>query len=151
MQQQAASGPAFRKHACESFQLFDEGTNGWLDRSGVKCALASLLGYKPTPLEVDRVMQRCPCGQVDMTTFVQYAEARLAMRDPDEHMRNIFKAFDQRRAGFITCQDLHTAVQQSAPHIPARTVDTMFDELDADGDGRVSCREFMAMMRTPLQ
>ena len=37
-----------RNRISESFALFDEGKKGWLSRSDLKCAVASLIGHKPT-------------------------------------------------------------------------------------------------------
>jgi Ca2+-binding EF-hand superfamily protein len=40
--------------AADSFHQFDDGGKGWLSRSELKFALASMLGYKPSKVSVLR-------------------------------------------------------------------------------------------------
>jgi Ca2+-binding EF-hand superfamily protein len=100
-----------REHIAQSFRRFDAGDKGWLDRHDLKCAFASLTGYKPSALELQHIAARCPAGQVDQRHFAAYMEERLMGGDGgrniygapphgrSEHVRRVFKAFDVRHAG----------------------------------------------------
>ena len=136
-----------RDHICESFKAFDEGAKGWLARHDLKCAMASLTGYKPSRIEVDCIFRDSADGRVDLARFVSYMEGKLALRDPDEHVRTLFKAFDTRRAGFISVTDALKAFAQAAPSVPEGVVCDVFAEVDNDGDGKVSCLDFASMLR----
>mmetsp|Transcript_38348 Transcript_38348/g.83422 ORF Transcript_38348/g.83422 Transcript_38348/m.83422 type:complete len:166 (-) Transcript_38348:123-620(-) len=146
--------PATRQQIDESFHRFDEGGKGWLSRSELKFALASMLGYKPSKVEVNIVMHRCPEGpyegQVDISMFRAYLEEKLSVIDPDDRMRQLFKAFDVRCLGFIGREDLHKVFAKCLPSIPATVIDEIYEEIDTDSDGRVSCRDFEAMLRGRL-
>ena len=50
------SRAVIREHIAQSFKRFDEGDKGWLDRHDLKCAFASLTGYKPSAAELRHVM-----------------------------------------------------------------------------------------------
>jgi len=97
--------------------------------------------------EVELVSSRSPEGRVDLRALEAYTVERLCREDPGDVTRLVFKAFDARCAGFISRADLHHAFTNCAPSVARRTIDEIFDEVDVDGDGRVSCKEFESMMR----
>eukprot|EP00238_Polyblepharides_amylifera_P004585 CAMPEP_0196581250 /NCGR_PEP_ID=MMETSP1081-20130531/33183_1 /TAXON_ID=36882 /ORGANISM="Pyramimonas amylifera, Strain CCMP720" /LENGTH=154 /DNA_ID=CAMNT_0041901407 /DNA_START=72 /DNA_END=533 /DNA_ORIENTATION=+ len=136
---------ATKKHILESFQEFDEGSKGWLSKSDLKCAMLSLFGRKPTKDEVEQLMQPCDY-QLDFGAFQTAMEEKLSLLEPGDRIRQIFKAFDKRCFGFIGREDLHAVFHDCLPHIKSSVIDEIFDEVDTDGDGRVSCREFELLM-----
>ena len=71
------SRAVIREHIAQSFKRFDENDKGWLDRHDLKCAFASLTGYKPSATELSHLIQKCPAGQVDQRHFAAYMEERL--------------------------------------------------------------------------
>ena len=120
-----------------------------LRRYESKCAMAQLLGYRPSKREVSRLFERArvpPGGEIGREAFVDSMEAVLRAQDRDEHIRRVFKAFDVTSSGFVSRRDLHSVFARCAPGVPRATVDEVFTEVDADGDGRVSGPEFAAMM-----
>ena len=74
------------------------------------------------------------------------AQAALRARSRDEHIRQVFKAFDPTCSGLVARVDLHAAFAAACPHVPEATVNQIFNEVDADGDGRVTPADFSAMM-----
>lgn len=50
-------------------------------------------------------------------------------------------------AGFLSREDAQAAFRTGAPSVALPVVGEVFDALDLDHDGRVSCRDFVAMMR----
>uniref|UniRef100_A0A061R8L4 Ef-hand calcium-binding domain-containing protein 11 n=2 Tax=Tetraselmis sp. GSL018 TaxID=582737 RepID=A0A061R8L4_9CHLO len=130
----------------ESFRERDAGNKGWLSARELKLAFASLVGYKPSKVEIQRVFGDVSTRGVAEEQFSQSMERILSLRDHDEHVRQIFKTFDYRCSGFINKADLFKVFSNCAPHIPQEVVSQAFDEVDADGDGRVSCREFVNIM-----
>ena len=61
--------------------------------------------------------------------------------------RQVFLTFDARCQGFITEDDCARAFQQVVPHMAAQRVPGLFREVDRNGDGRVSYRDFELMMQ----
>ena len=158
------SRAVIREHIAQSFKRFDENDKGWLDRHDLKCAFASLTGYKPSKLELSHLTQKCPAGQVDHRHFAAYMEERLIGSIPPpaggrrgrtgtedargggggdasttstststssphshslftspharmEHVRRVFKAFDVRRAGYLSMEDAVAAFAVAAPSV----------------------------------
>ena len=73
-------------------------------------------------------------------------EQKLALQEPDELIRRTFRAFDDGAKGFISARDFDRVVAAVAPHLPHQTVSLVFAQVDSDGDGRISYRDFHAMM-----
>lgn len=141
-----------RKNISESFHRFDDGGKGWLGSGDLKCAVASLVGYKPSKVELEEILRAVPEGAVmDEENFASCMEWRLGIQDPDQRTRQIFKSFDYRCSGFISQADLLKVFSNCAPHISRETVRQVFDELDADRDGRVSMHEFINIMKFGAQ
>ena len=46
----------------------------------------------------------------------------------------------------MSLADLQAALQEVAPGLPAHTASLAFSQVDADGDGRVSYKDFYSMM-----
>ncbi|XP_052698854.1 EF-hand calcium-binding domain-containing protein 11-like isoform X3 [Crassostrea angulata] len=100
------------------FHEADDRNKGFLTREDVKVAIAELFGYKPSKYEVDQIMN---------------------------NYGTRFNSVIGR--GFLSVEDLQRAFSQVAPHIPNHTVQTCFRELDRDGDGRISYKDFDFMMK----
>eukprot|EP00241_Pyramimonas_parkeae_P009967 CAMPEP_0114234196 /NCGR_PEP_ID=MMETSP0058-20121206/5584_1 /TAXON_ID=36894 /ORGANISM="Pyramimonas parkeae, CCMP726" /LENGTH=115 /DNA_ID=CAMNT_0001345867 /DNA_START=265 /DNA_END=612 /DNA_ORIENTATION=- len=110
--------------------------------------MASLLGVRPSKAEVELVMQQGEAeGKVEFAAFKKAMEEKLGAVDPEEHVRRLFQAFDVRCQGFITRPDLHKIFAEFLSTIPPTVVDEIFEEVDTDQDGRVSYREFCAVMQ----
>ena len=86
----------------EAFEAFDGGCKGWLERRELKCAMAALLGYRPSRLEVRWLLERAGAGagagagaaagggggggtgpcRVDRAVFVEHMEVGGPSRTP---------------------------------------------------------------------
>ena len=85
-------------------------------------------------------------GGIDLPHLCELMERRLALQEPDEVTRRAFRAFDEGAKGFISAHDFERVMAVVAPHLPRQTVSLVFGQVDSDGDGRVSYRDFHAMM-----
>ncbi|XP_052057513.1 EF-hand calcium-binding domain-containing protein 11-like [Mytilus californianus] len=137
------------------FHEADDGNKGFLTREDVKMAVAEIFGYKPSKLETDQVIlkfgediygSRC----MKLAKFLDAMSEKLMKSDEDEDIRHTFMAFDSQCRGFLTVEDFKKAVGHVAPHLPMHAVELSFRELDRDGDGRVSYKDFEFMMKYNL-
>ena len=83
---------------------------------------------------------------IELPRLCEAMTRKLALQEPDEVIRRAFRAFDPTAKGYISLADLETAVASVAPGLPTHTIELCFRQLDTDGDGRVSFRDFAAMM-----
>ncbi|VDI61210.1 Hypothetical predicted protein [Mytilus galloprovincialis] len=85
-----------------------------------------------------------------LAKFMDAMSEKLMKSDEDQDIRHTFMAFDSQCRGFLTVEDFKKAVGHVAPHLPMHAVDLSFRELDRDGDGRVSYKDFEFMMKYNL-
>ncbi|KAL8588775.1 hypothetical protein ACOMHN_035271 [Nucella lapillus] len=135
------------------FTEADEGGKGFLARADLKIAVISLLGYKPSKYEANQILEKYGHTLEDETLalnlgeFVEAMTPKLISGDEDDDIRQTFMAFDTHCKGFLTVDDLKKVFAQLAPHMGHHRIEAMFKELDRDGDGRVSYRDFDFMMK----
>lgn len=130
----------------KSIQLFCSNSES-LSRSDLKCAVIYLLGFKPTTFEIDQIMSGR--DSLPKEQFADLMVIRLQHEDFDEHIRQVFNAFDFNGRGFLTIEDVQRAFQEVAPHVLPAQVSQIFSELDTVGNGKIGYAEFHRMMATP--
>lgn len=133
-------------------------TNGQeLTPEDYKVAVLELLGYKPSKYELsnvwtsylgDREEGNMEGAGLGLETFVALMTERLKQKDSNELTREVFVAMDVRQRGFITERDCLCAFEQVAPQLKKEFVQTLFREVDSDGDGRVTYTDFEIMMKS---
>jgi len=84
--------------------------------------------------------------RVTLKDFSRVVTPRLLQRDVDDEVRNMFKAIDWRGTGFITVADLEATLSMIGVVLPEQVLAAIFAEADADGDGRVTFREFERLL-----
>jgi len=144
------------KRDCEkAFLDADEGRKGYLSPEDYKVAVISLLGYKPSKYEIAAVFKADQSNhelpnesfKLDKAAFVTLMLGRMTQQDADELIRQIFLSFDAHCQGFVTLENCKQAFKQVAPHVKDAQVELFFAEVDSNGDGRVSYRDFDIMMK----
>ena len=126
-----------------------------LTQEDYKVAVLELLGYKPSKFELSSVWASCQGGGadqegagLDLETFARLMMDRLKQKDENELIREVFVAMDVCQRGFLTLKECLGAFQQVAPQMRKELVSQLFEEVDSDGDGRVSYRDFEIMMKS---
>ncbi|XP_048732324.1 EF-hand calcium-binding domain-containing protein 11-like isoform X2 [Ostrea edulis] len=102
--------------------------------------------------EVDQIMNNYGitydnCIGLPLENYMTVMSEKVVSADEDENIRHTFMAFDSQCRGFLAVDDLQKAFSRVAPHIPNHTVQSCFRELDRDGDGRISYKDFDFMMK----
>ena len=146
---------ALKKDCEKAFRDADEGQKGYISPEDYKVAVISLLGYKPSKYEIAAVFQVGQSNRellnesfkLDKAAFVTLMLGRMIQQDTDELIRQVFLSFDAHCQGFVTLENCKQAFKQVAPHIKDAQVELFFAEVDSNGDGRVSYRDFDIMIK----
>ena len=66
--------------------------------------------------------------------------------EKEDHLFAAFQHFDADSSGYITMEELQTAMEKNGMGDP-ETIQEIIREVDTDNDGRINYDEFCAMMR----
>ncbi|CAN1799785.1 Calcium-dependent protein kinase 9 [Linum perenne] len=135
------------------FANIDTDNSGTITYEELKSGLARL-GSKLTEAEVKQLMDAADVdgnGTIDYIEFITATMHRHRL-ERDEHLYKAFQYFDKDSSGFITKDELETAMKEYGIADDA-TIGEIIAEVDTDNDGRINYEEFCAMMRsgTPQQ
>lgn len=131
----------------EAFSLFDRDGDGCINAKELGTVLRSL-GQSPTVAEVDAMLRKADvagAGVIDFGAFVQIM-AHRAQQDTEEQVRQAFLTFDRDDKGGISAADIFNAMQHLGESLTMEQAEVIVEELDTDGDGLISFREFVDMM-----
>ncbi|KAL1520457.1 hypothetical protein AB1Y20_022038 [Prymnesium parvum] len=142
------SPEAVVREISSAFLAFDCGAKGYLTRHEFRAVHLSLLGHQPSLVELNALMPKHSDveARMELPELCEVLARRMCAQDADEVIRRAFRAFDARQKGYISLADLQLVMHRVAPHLPQRTVDLIFSQVDEDKDGKVSFRDFYAMM-----
>lgn len=135
----------------QMFTNIDTDNSGTITYDELKTGLARL-GSKLTEAEVQQLMEAADVdgnGTIDYIEFITATMHRHKL-ERDEHLCKAFQHFDKDSSGFITVDELETAMKEYGMGDDA-TIKEILSEVDTDNDGRINYEEFCAMMRSGTQ
>ncbi|EOA16344.1 hypothetical protein CARUB_v10004493mg [Capsella rubella] len=130
------------------FANMDTDKSGTITYEELKTGLAKL-GSKLTEAEVKQLMEAADVdgnGTIDYIEFISATMHRYRF-DRDEHVSKAFQYFDKDNSGFITMDELESAMKEYGMGDEA-SIKEVIAEVDTDNDGRINYEEFCAMMRS---
>ncbi|KAK9151779.1 hypothetical protein Syun_010088 [Stephania yunnanensis] len=133
------------------FANMDTDKSGTITYEELKTGLARL-GSKLSETEVKQLMDAADVdgnGSIDYLEFITATMHRHRL-ERDEHLYNAFQYFDKDNSGFITRDELESAMKEHGMGDDA-SIKEIISEVDADNDGRINYDEFCAMMRSGMQ
>ncbi|KAL3821047.1 hypothetical protein ACJIZ3_006952 [Penstemon smallii] len=133
------------------FTNIDTDNNGTITYEELQTGLARL-GSQLTEDEVRQLMDAADVdgnGTIDYIEFVTATMHRHRL-ERGEHLYKAFQYFDKDSSGFITTDELETAMQEYGMG-DSLTIKEIISEVDIDNDGRINYEEFCTMMRTGTQ
>ncbi|EEF29820.1 calcium-dependent protein kinase 33 [Ricinus communis] len=133
------------------FANIDTDNSGTITYDELKAGLARL-GSKLTETEVKQLMDAADVdgnGTIDYLEFITATMHRHRL-EREEHLYKAFQYFDKDNSGFITRDELETAMKDYEMGDDA-TIKEIISEVDADNDGRINYEEFCTMMKTGNQ
>ena len=75
-------------------------------------------------------------GEIDFSEFLRMLETRERV-DPDEELREAFKVFDRNGDGFISPEELKTAMINLGENLTNREYNRLFKQADLNKDGQL--------------
>ncbi|KAB2603979.1 calcium-dependent protein kinase 2-like [Pyrus ussuriensis x Pyrus communis] len=133
------------------FTNMDTDNSGTITYDELKSGLARL-GCKLTEAEVKQLMEAADVdgtGSIDYIKFIT-ATTHKHRLERGEHLYEAFQYFDKDNSGFITRDELESAMKEYGMGDEA-TIREIISEVDTDNDGRISYEEFSTMMRSGMQ
>lgn len=109
------SQSAARRRIAESFREFDDGSKGWLTRNDLKCAVACLVGYKPSKVGwhvgyarwAERGEGDMTCGGTRMTLLTPF----MRQVELGEILRAVPEGSVLDEAAFTACMEWRLGIQ----------------------------------------
>ncbi|XP_064970392.1 calcium-dependent protein kinase 2 isoform X2 [Musa acuminata AAA Group] len=135
----------------QMFTNMDTDKSGTITYDELKTGLARL-GSKLSEAEIKQLMDAADVdgnGSIDYIEFITATMHRHKL-EREEHLYRAFQYFDKDRSGFITREELESAMKQHGVG-DADTIKEIISEVDADHDGRINYEEFCSMMRSGMQ
>ncbi|KAJ4725095.1 putative Calcium-dependent protein kinase [Melia azedarach] len=131
-----------------TFMNMDTDNNGAITYDELKVGLAQL-GSKLTETEVRQVMEAADLDGNGTIDYIEFVTATMHKHKLEryEHLYKAFQYLDKDSNGFITVDELETAMKEYGTD-DSSTIKDMISEVDTDCDGRISYEEFCVMMRT---
>ncbi|KAK6269000.1 hypothetical protein QUC31_013160 [Theobroma cacao] len=133
------------------FTNMDTDKSGTITYEELKAGLARL-GSKLSEAEVKQLMQAADVdgnGTIDYIEFISATMHRYRL-ERDEHLYKAFQYFDKDNSGYITKDELETAMKEYGMGDEA-SIREVISEVDTDNDGKINYEEFCTMMRSGTQ
>ncbi|XP_010923910.1 calcium-dependent protein kinase 19 isoform X2 [Elaeis guineensis] len=135
----------------QMFTNIDTDKSGTITYEELKSGLARL-GSRLSEAEVKQLMDAADVdgdGTIDYIEFITATMHRHKL-ERDEHLYKAFQYFDKDNSGFITRDELESAMKEHGIG-DASTIKEIISEVDTDNDGRINYEEFCAMMKGGIQ
>ncbi|KAG6528951.1 hypothetical protein ZIOFF_011143 [Zingiber officinale] len=135
----------------QMFSNMDTDKNGSITYEELKTGLARL-GSKLSETEIKQLVEAADVdgnGTIDYIEFITATMHRHKL-ERDEHLYKAFQYFDKDNSGFITRDELESAMKEQGMG-DAETIKEIISEVDRDNDGKINYDEFCSMMRSGIQ
>ncbi|XP_023227529.1 calcium-binding protein E63-1-like [Centruroides vittatus] len=132
-----------------AFSMLDKNQDGRVNASEIKSMLDKL-GIVLTDAMIQHLIQQASKrgdGLIDEEEFLAWM-ARQTVHDDDvmEDLLAAFRVFDKDRNGYISRDELKTAMDMIGEPMSEAQLDDMLKATDIDNDGRINYEEFVRIL-----
>lgn len=136
----------------DAFERYDLDSNGTLSANEVRLALISV-GYEITEAELYDLIHSVAVRdeeRLDLKKFIRMMAPRMANVDSDQSLCRTFNMIDRDRDGYVTVQDVRAIMVVLGEVVTDDDIKDICQAVDMDGDGRISLRDFVGFMHSPI-
>ena len=136
--------------------MFDKDGDGTIDLEELTNVL-QVLGMNPTKEEMEILLNSVDTdhnGVIDLDEFIDVMRSHLyhgtedGAPSADDELREAFAVFDKDGNGFITGEELKSALLNLGENLGDDEIKGMIAAADRDGNGEIDYEEFIAMMKS---
>ncbi|CAI8584844.1 unnamed protein product [Vicia faba] len=132
----------------EGFHVMDTENNGKINIDELRVGLIKL-GQQIPDADVQILME---AGDLDKDGYLDYGEfvaisIHLRRISHDEHLHRAFQFFDKNESGYIELEELRNALADEIDKNSEEVISAIMHDVDTDKDGKISYKEFAAMMK----
>lgn len=132
----------------KAFASLDKNGDGKLSKEELLTGFTEIMGAPAAEEEVVRIMKLV---DTDENGWIDYSEFVMATLDKknlfsDERLKAAFSIFDKDNNGFIDANEIRTVLGKGK-NLNDNVWEELISEVDINGDGEVSFKEFRKMMK----
>ncbi|KAG6506715.1 hypothetical protein ZIOFF_032042 [Zingiber officinale] len=132
----------------EMFENLDINKKGQINFDELKYGLLKL-GRQVADSDVKAIME---VADADGNGFLDYGEfvtlsIHLRRIGNDEHLQRAFQYFDKNKSGYIEIEELKHSLSDDLGPDHEEVIHAIIHDVDTDKDGKISFKEFAAMMK----
>ena len=132
----------------EAFSLFDKEGKGTITADDLGTVVRSL-GLNPSEAELKNMLKDVDAGgngTIEFPEFLSLLTDKAKEKSDQADIIEAFRVFDRNNDGFITADEIHRIMGNLGEKLTQEEVAEMMREANADSQGKLNYKEFVAMM-----
>ena len=131
----------------KAFSSLDKDSDGKLSKEELLIGFTEIMGAAAAEEEVQRIMRLVDIDKNGSIDYSEFVMATLNKKNllSDERLEAAFKIFDKDNNGYIDIEEIRNVLGKGK-NLDDRVWEELINEVDINGDGEVSYKEFKKMM-----
>merc|ERR1711934_192128 len=132
----------------EVFREFDYDQSGAISTNEFR-KVCEGVGFNPTADQLDAMIAELDqdgSGDIDLNEFLVAMQAKLQDAEGEEIVTEAFRMFDMDGSGALDHKEMEVILSNMGEMMSQEDIDALIETVDADGDGEVDLKEFLAVV-----